>query len=317
MTPQPLCVGIDIAKRRLDIFVVPAQRHFSVPNTEAGMHQLVQRLKPLQPHLILLEATGGYEFLVVAALREAELPACFINPQQIRQFARSLGIDAKTDRLDARVLALYAAKVDPQPRVLPDAPQQELKQLMQRRRQLLAMLQMEHNRLETCHSVPVQQSIASLIKALHTELKSVEQQLRDFIQQHPLWSDKDRLLQSVPGVGDQTSLSLIAWVPELGTLNRQQIARLVGVAPLNRDSGQWRGRRTIRGGRGQVRRVLYMATLKAVKINPILEDLYQRLLQHGKAKKVALVACMRKLLTILNAMLRKQQPWCLSPAHIA
>jgi len=250
----------------------------------------------------------------LAALREAALPACFINPQQIRQFARSLGIEAKTDRLDARVLALYAAKIDPQPRALPDAPQQELKQLMQRRRQLLTMLQMEHNRLETCHSAPVEQSINSLLKALRTELKSVEQQLRDFIQQHPLWSDKDRLLQSVPGVGDQTSCSLIAWVPELGALNRQQIARLVGVAPLNRESGQWRGRRTIRGGRGQVRRVLYMATLKAVRINPLLEKMYQRLLHQGKAKKVALVACMRKLLTILNAMLRKQQPWCLSPA---
>jgi transposase len=317
MKHQSLCVGIDIAKRRLDICMVPQQRHFSVPNTEAGVHQLVQRLKPLKPHLILLEATGGYEFLVVAALREAALPACFINPQQIRQFARSLGVDAKTDRLDARVLALYAAKVDPQPRSLPDAPQQELKKLMQRRRQLLSMLQMEHNRLETCQTAPVQPSIISLLKALRTELKSVEQQLRDFIQQHPLWGDKDRLLQSVPGVGDQTSFSLIAWVPELGSLGRQQIAKLVGVAPLNRDSGQWRGRRTIRGGRGQVRRVLYMATLKAVKINPLLKHFYQRLLQQGKAKKVALVACMRKLLTILNAMLKKQQPWCLTPASTA
>lgn len=309
MDTHPLFIGIDIAKHRLDIAVTPGNQHFTMPNTEAGVQRLPRRLQELQPQIILLEASGGYEFLLVAALREAELPACFINPLQVRQFARSLGITAKTDRLDARVLALYAEKIRPEPRPLPDAQQQELKQLMVRRRQLVDMVQMERHRLQTCHSLRVQESLRSLIKALLTELKALEQEVRDFIDQHPLWDTQDELLQSAPGVGPQTSFSLIAWVPELGALNRRQMAKLVGVAPLNRDSGQWRGRRSIGGGRGQVRRVLYMATLTAVRVNPVLRHWYHRLLQQGKAKKVALVACMRKLLTILNAMLKNQQPW--------
>jgi len=310
MDAHPVVVGIDIAKPHLDIAVSPGKQHFTVPNTQAGLTTLMHRLQALQPEIILLEASGGYEFLLVAALREAELPASFINPLQVRQFARSLGITAKTDRLDARVLALFAEKIRPEPRPLPDAQQQELKQLMGRRRQVQDMIQMERHRLESCHSPRVRESLQSLIKVLQAELKALEQEIRDFIDRHPLWDQQDELLQSAPGVGPQTSCSLIAWVPELGALNRRQIAKLVGVAPLNRDSGQWRGRRTIGGGRGQVRRVLYMATLSAIRLNPVLKNWYHRLLEQGKAKKVALVACMRKLLTILNAMVKNHQTWC-------
>lgn len=309
MEPQTLFIGIDIAKNHLDVAVAPGKQHFTVPNTQAGLTTLVHRLQALRPAIILLEASGGYEFLLVAALREAELPASFINPLQVRQFARSLGITAKTDRLDARVLALFAEKIRPAPRPLPTAQQQELKQLMGRRRQLQDMVHMEGNRLKTCHSPRVQESLRSLLKALLTELKALEQEIRDFIDRHPLWEQWDAILQSAPGVGPQTSCSLIAWVPELGTLNRRQIAKLVGVAPQNRDSGLWRGRRTIGGGRGQVRRVLYMSALCAVRLNPVISNLYHRLLQQGKVKKVALVACMRKLLTILNAMVKNQQTW--------
>lgn len=309
MKPNPVFIGIDIAKMHLDIAVTPGDQHFTMPNTDAGVKKLVRRLQALKPQIILLEASGGYEYLMVAALREAALPACFINPLQVRQFARSLGITAKTDRLDARVLALFAEKIRPQPRPLPTARQQELKQLMRRLRQLKGVVQAERHRLNTCHSTRVKQSHHNLIQAGLAELQAIEQQIQDFINQHPLWLEKDQLLQSVPGVGPQTSFSLIAWVPELGALNRKEIAKLVGVAPINRDSGAWRGRRTIGGGRGQVRRVLYMATLRGVSLNPVLKPLYQRLIQQGKAKKLALVACMRKLLTILNAMMKNLQPW--------
>jgi transposase len=309
MDAQPVFVGIDIAKLSLDIAVTPGDQHFTVPNTDPGVKKLVRRLKALKPQIILLEASGGYEFLLLAALRDAMLPACFINPLQVRQFARSLGITAKTDRLDALVLALFAEKIRPEPRPLPTAQQQELKQLMRRLRQLQGVVQAERNRLKTCHSTRVQQSHQNLIQTGLAELKAMEEQIQDFIKQHPLWLEKDRVLTSAPGVGPQTSFSLIAWVPELGALNRKEIAKLVGVAPFNRDSGQWRGRRTIGGGRGQVRRVLYMATLRGVTINPVLKAFYQRLVQQGKAKKLALVACMRKLLTILNAMMKNLQPW--------
>lgn len=254
MKPNPVSIGIDIAKMHLDIAVTPGDQHFTMPNTDAGVKKLVRRLQALKPQIILLEASGGYEYLMVAALREAALPACFINPLQVRQFARSLGITAKTDRLDARVLALFAEKIRPQPRPLPTARQQELKQLMRRLRQLKGVVQAERHRLNTCHSTRVKQSHHNLIQAGLAELQAIEQQIQDFINQHPLWLEKDQLLQSVPGVGPQTSFSLIAWVPELGALNRKEIAKLVGVAPINRDSGAWRGRRTIGGGRGQVRR---------------------------------------------------------------
>ena len=309
MGETPVFVGIDISKSRLDIALVPGKGSFSVPNTEAGVQKLVARLKKVRPQIILLEATGGYEYLVVAALRDASLPACFINPRQVRDFARSLGILAKTDAIDALVLARFAEKLRPEPRPLPDASQQELKQLLTRRRQLLDMILMEQNRLEVSPFSRVRQSIQEVVRSLTRQLQDLEREIDDFFRQHPLWVEKDQILRSVPGIGPTTSLCMTAWLWELGRLSRREIAALVGVAPFNWDSGAWRGKRHIRGGRKRLRQVLYMATVAALRCNDVIRSYYHRLLQQGKAKKLAIIACMRKLLTIINAMLKNQQPW--------
>ncbi len=310
MTAQDIFVGVDIAKTRLEVAVTPGDQTFNCPNNPAGIEKLVRRLKDLNPQIILLEATGGYEFLIVAALREANLPACFINPRLVRSFARSAGIAAKTDRLDAQVLALYACRMRPQPRPLPDEKQQELKHLMTRRRQLVDMIQVENNRLEHAHFPRIRESLQKNIESLEEQLAALNREIDDFLHQNPLWVEQDQLLTTFPGVGHGTALSLRAYLPELGRLDRREIAALAGVAPFNRDSGQWRGRRHIEGGRSRLRQALYMATLVATRYNPVIQACYQRLLAKGKAKKVAIIACMRKLLTILNAMVKKQQPWC-------
>jgi len=313
MTPHDLFAGIDICKSRLDVAISPGNQTFNCPNTEAGIEKLVRRLQKLQPQIILLEATGGYEFLLVAALREAGLPACFINPKFVRNFAKGAGITAKTDRLDAQVLALFAERMRPQPRTLPTAQQQELKQLLTRRRQLVEMIQMEKNRLDPTPAPRVKQSLLQNIHSLEAQLAALHREIDDFFQQHPLWVELDKNLTSVLGIGHLSALLLIAYLPELGRLNRKEIAALAGLAPFNKDSGQFRGQRHIEGGRSQLRQALYMVTLAATRFNPAIRTYYQRLLEKGKAKKVALVACMRKLLTILNAMIKKQQPWC--PQH--
>ena len=310
MTATDTFVGIDISKRHLDIALTPGDQTFTCPNTEAGIEKLVRRLQKLNPHTILLEATGGYEILLVAALREADLPACFINPKKVRNFARSLGIAAKTDRLDARVLAAFARRVQPPARPWPTAAQQELKHLITRRRQLLDMIQMKKNRLDPTPSRRIAQSIQDTIRSLQDQLAALNREIDDFFHQHPLWAELALILTSVLGIGHLTALMLLAYLPELGRLNRKEIASLVGVAPFNRDSGQWRGQRHIEGGRSRLRQALYMATLAATRFNPVIKAHYQCLVDKGKAKKVALVACMRKLLTILNAMVKNQQPWC-------
>lgn len=315
MTASDFFVGIDISKNRLDVAVIPGEQTFNCPNNEAGIQKLVRRLQKLQPRIILLEATGGYEFLLVAALREAGLPACFINPKLVRNFARGAGIAAKTDRLDAKVLALFASRMQPQVRPLPTARQQELKHLMTRRRQLLEMIQMEKNRLDPTPLPRIALSIQHTIKSLEDQLAALNRQIDDFFQQHPLWVALEQQLTSVLGIGHLSALLLIAYLPELGRLNRKEIAALAGVAPFNRDSGQWRGQRHIEGGRSRLRQALYMATLVATRFNPVIQTYYQRLLAKGKPKKVAIIACMRKLLTILNAMVKKHQPWC-PPAPI-
>jgi len=243
-------------------------------------------------------------------LRQAGLPAHIINPRQVRDFARSSGRLAKTDKIDAAVLAHFAQALKPSLRPWPDEQQQELAALMSRRRQLVEMLVMEKNRLAMTFSPRVRRSLQTNLQSLKEQLKELEQDLDDFIRQSLIWLEKDQLLQSVPGVGPLTSQSLLAWVPELGTLNRKKIAALVGLAPFNRDSGQMRGKRTIWGGRARVRPPLYMATLAACRVNPAIRAFYLRLLAVGKSKKLALTACMRKLLTILNAILKQQQPWC-------
>jgi len=310
MTTAQLFVGIDISKKHLDVAISPGDQTFTCPNTEAGIQKLVRRLQELHPQIILLEATGGYEFLLIAALREAGLPACFINPKLVRNFARGAGIAAKTDRLDAQVLALYACRMRPQPRTLPTPQQQELKLLLTRRRQLLEMIQMENNRLDPTPLPRIAQSIRQTIQSLEAQLAALNREIDDFFQQHPLWVGLEQTLTSVLGVGHLSALILIAYLPELGRLNRKEIAALAGVAPFNRDSGQWRGQRHIEGGRSPLRQGLYMATLVAARFNPVIRTFYQRLLAAGKPKKLALIACMRKLLTILNALVKKQQLWC-------
>lgn len=309
MDQEQIFVGIDVSKKHLDVSIRPGDGFFRVSNDDLGIADLVQRLVDLNPQLILLEASGGYEILAAAALRQADLPAQIINPRQVREFARSTGKLAKTDKIDASVLAHFAQLLQPPLRPWPEAQQQELSALMTRRRQLVEMVIMEKNRLGTAWSPKVRKSLQVHLQALQEQLKELEQDLDDFIRRSPLYLEKDQLLQSVPGVGILTSQSLLAWLPELGVLNRKQIAALVGVAPFNRDSGQMRGRRTVWGGRKQLRPTLYMATIAACRFNPAIRTFYQRLLQAGKRKKVAITACMRKLLTILNAVLKHQQPW--------
>lgn len=310
MNAQELFVGIDISKNRLDVAILPTNQAFNCTNNKLGIQKLVQRLQNLNPQIILLEATGGYEYLLVATLRETGLPACFINPKLVRNFARSAGISAKTDRLDAHVLALYAYRMRPEPRPLPDEQQQELKHLRTRRQQLMDMIQMEKNRLGQAPFPRIKQSIQENIESLKERLAALNREIEDFFNQNPLWVEQKKLVIQVPGVGPGTALALAAYLPELGRLDRQQIAALVGVAPFNRDSGQWRGQRHIEGGRNRLRHALYMATLVATRYNTVIQSHYQNLLAKGKVKKVALIACMRKLLTILNAMVKKQQPWC-------
>lgn len=309
MDQEQVFIGIDISKKQLDVATRPVMAHFQVDNDDQGIADLVKRLLELKPQLVLLEASGGFETLAAASLRQADLPAQIINPRQVREFACSTGKLAKTDKIDAAVLAHVAQLLQPPLRPWPEAQQQELAALMTRRHQLVEMIVMEKNRLGTAWSPKVRKSLQVHLHLLQEQLQELEQDLDDFIRRTPLYLEKAQLLQTVPGVGPLTSQSLIAWLPELGALNRKQIAALVGVAPFNRDSGQVRGRRAVWGGRKQLRPSLYMATISACRFNPVIQAFYQRLLQAGKRTKVGITACMRKLLTILNAVLKHQQPW--------
>lgn len=306
---ERIFVGIDVAKQHLDIHVRPTDERFRLLRDEAGLGNLVERLRPLGPVLVVLEATGGYEVPVAAALGSAGLPVAVVNPRQIRDFARATGQLAKTDTLDALIIALFAEAVQPEARPLPTAQAQALGELVARRRQLTDMLGAESNRQQQAHDPRLQRRIATHIRWLTKALAELEADLDDTIRSSPLWRAQDNLLQSVPGVGGVTAFTLIADLPELGLLDRRKIAALVGIAPLNRDSGAWRGRRMIAGGRPTVRCVLYMAALTAIRFNPVIAHFYQRLTAAGRPKKVALIAAMRKLLTMLNAILRDQRPW--------
>jgi transposase len=279
-----------------------------VSNDEAGFAQLLPQLQKLSPALVVLEATGGYERGVTAALAEAGIPVAVVNPRQVRDFARATGILAKTDVLDAKVLAHFGAAVRPQARGLAEEELAHLRELVGRRRQVVEMLTAEKNRLRQTGRT-VRERIKQHIAFLEAELEESNHDLDALLHQSPLWREREDLLQSAPGIGPVVSLTLVAELPELGTLSGKQIAALVGVAPLNRDSGRRRGQRTVWGGRAEVRAVLYMATLAATRFNPVIQSVYQRLLAAGKPKKVALVACMRKLLVILNAMLKHHAPW--------
>jgi transposase len=300
-------IGIDVSQARLDLAVHPGNT-WSVPHDESAIAILVEQLTALRPTLIVLEATGGLEIPLTSALATAGLPVVVVNPRQVRDFARASGLLAKTDALDAQVLAQFAAVMRPQPRPLPDADARALAALLTRRRQLVEMLTAEKNRLASASS-SIRKSLRAHITWLEHELERTDTELTNAIQQSPVWREKDQLLRSVPGVGPVLTSTLLANLPELGTLTHKQIAALVGVAPLNRDSGTLRGRRTVWGGRAQVRAVLYMSAIVAARFNPVIRTFYRRLQQAGKAKKVALTACMRKLLTILNAMLKHRTPW--------
>ena len=313
MTPAKVYVGIDVAKRRLDIALWPTGEQRTLANDATDINELVTWLQTQQPQLIVLEATGGYERAVVASLGAAALPVVVVNPRQVRDFARAVGRLAKTDTLDAAVLARFAEAVKPSPRPLPHAQMELLRALVTRRRQVVEMLTAERQRLASAQP-PVQGLIQAHIAGLQQELAHLEKELDRTLRQSPLWRARERLLRSVPGVGPTVAAVLLAELPELGRLDRRQAAALVGVAPLNRDSGQYRGRRSVWGGRARVRATLYMAALVATRWNPVVKNCYQRLLASGKAKKVALVACMRKLLTILNAMLRDGTAWQEVPA---
>jgi len=308
----PVHVGIDVSKAMLDVAIEPTHEHWQVANDERGLQQLVERLRELDPERIVLEATGGYELAALAALGCAELPAVAVNPRQVRDFAKAIGRLAKTDALDAQVLAQFAAVVKPALRPLPDAATRELAGLLARRRQLIEMRTAESNRLTPAVEA-VRPEIREHLRWLDKRIKELDRDLHARLRASPLWRDKEDLLRSIPGVGPVLSTTLLAEVPELGSVPHRPLAALVGVAPFNCDSGKWKGTRRIWGGRATVRAVLYMAACTAVRHNPILRALYQRLVAAGKRKKVALVACMRKLLTICNAIIARGTPWRYQP----
>jgi transposase len=302
-------IGIDVSKDTLAIAVVPSGETWLSATSPAALEALMPQLAALQPRVIVCEATGGYEIPLAAACATAGLPLAVVNPRQVRAFAQALGRTAKTDAIDAGVLAEFGARVQPTPRPVPDAATQALAALVARRRQLLEMLGTERRRLPQATTPAVRRNVQKHVDWLERCLRDVDRDLTRTVEASPVWRVQENLLQSVPGIGPVTARTLLAELPELGRLSRRAIAALVGVAPYNRDSGRWRGRRVIWGGRAPVRATLYMAALVASRRNSRLRAYYQRLLAAGKPKKVALVAVMRKLLTIVNAMLHHQQPW--------
>jgi transposase len=301
-------VGIDVSKAWLDVAVHEQSEEFRDSNDSVGIADLVERLKKLGPTLIVLEPTGGFEMLVVAEMTRAGLPVAVVNAKRVRDFARATGQLAKTDKLDAKVLAHFASALRPAVRTLRNEEEEQLTALLTRRRQVVDMLTVEKNRLVTVRA-KMRSDIEAHVDWLSASLKELDKEIEDFVKASPVWKAKDALLQSVPGVGPVTSATMLGMLPELGILNRQEIAALVGVAPINKDSGRKQGRRRVYGGRADVRSVLYMAALAAKKFNPVLAKFYDRLLKQGKEKKVALTACMRKLLVILNSMMRTNEPW--------
>ena len=302
-------IGIDIAKNTIEISVRPSGEHWSASTEPDVLIRTVDRLAALEPATIVMEATGGYEARVASLLSTAGLPVAVVNPRQVRDFARAAGILAKTDAIDARVLALFAEKMKPECRPVPSEDEQTLKELISRRRQLVDMRTAELNRRQQTISPQVYKSISTLIESINQELDTIEREIKTRIKADSAWRAKDKVIQSAPGIGETTASMLIAEMPELGTINRRKIASLGGLAPMNRDSGTFRGRRMITGGRSSIRAGLYMPMLSAIRCNPQIKTFYNRLIADGKPKQVAITACMRKMLTMLNAMIRDNQPW--------
>ena len=301
-------VGIDVSKDRLDVAVLAESKEQQVANTSQGIAQLVAWMQELEPELIVVEATGGYQRSLVDALFHAGLPVAVVNPARVRQFARACGLLAKTDKLDAQVLAVFGQRVQPKLYTGKSEAEKQLGALLVRRKQVEEMLKAEQNRLRTI-SPSLRNSVEQVIVCLREQKKCLDEQIQLFLQEQPAWQVQTEILGSAPGVGMVTTATLLAELPELGQMDRRKIAALVGVAPMNYDSGKKRGYRKTKGGRTNVRSVLYMSTLVATRYNPLIRTQYQHLLKRGKEKKVALTACMRKFLTILNAMMRDQQPF--------
>ena len=307
-TSSGIYVGIDVSKDRLDVASLGQKQEKQVCNSQAGVKELVEWMRELQPKLIVVEATGGYQRAVVEALFWAGLAVAVVNPARVRQFARACGLLAKTDKLDALVLAEFGQRVQPRGYEGKSEAEKQLSALLVRRKQVEEMLKAEQNRLRTV-SPSLRGSVEHIIAILKEEKKRLEEQIREFLKQQKTWQEQSEILGSAPGVGMVTTATLLAELPELGKMDRKRIAALVGVAPMNFDSGRKRGYRKTKGGRTDVRSVLYMSTLVATRYNPLIRTQYQQLLKRGKQKKVALTACMRKFLTILNAMMRDQQPF--------
>jgi transposase len=307
-------VGIDVSKERLDVAVRPEGGGFAVSRTGAGIDELIERLKNLSIRLVAIEATGGFETVVAAGLAGAGLPVVVVNPAQVRAFAQALGKRAKTDPIDAAVIAHFAEATKPQLRQLPDATTRLLAELVARRRQIVEMIGAESQRARHITAPRLKKGLARLRKALEKELSELDDDISDHVRGSPAWAEKEDLLASVPGVGPTIARSLIAELPELGSLDRRQIAALVGLAPWTRQSGQWRGKSFIGGGRANVRRVLFMGAMVAARFNPTLKLFRDKLVAAGKPKLVAIIAVARKLLTILNAILRDKSPWQLKNA---
>jgi len=302
-------VGIDVAKATLDVAIGSDGELVQVENNEAGIARLLERLGEVEPTLVVLEATGGYETVVAGAIVGRGIAVAVVNPRQVRDFAKATGVLAKTDRIDARVLARFAEAVRPEPRPLPTAEAKELEEYLSRRRQLVDMLTMEKNRQSIATTERMKKSLKKHIDWLEEALRRANDDIDKAIRNSPAWREQEDLLRSVPGIGPVSARTMLAELPELGRLNRKKIAALVGVAPLNRDSGTLQGSRTCWGGRASVRQVLYMAAVTAVRCNPVIRRTYAALRTRGKKHKVALVACMRKLLTILNAMVKTRKQW--------
>jgi transposase len=309
MVSEKVFIGIDISRDRLDMVAYPTGQIWQYKNSKGEIAKVVVKLKGLDLKLIVMEATGGLEKLVSEALYKAGLSVAIVNPRRIRDFGRSMGILAKTDKLDAKVMAYFAAKIEPTPRAIQDEASQKLENLLTRRSQIIDITVAENNRRKQVRDKIVLRHIQDHIDWLESELKNLAAELKESIRQNPQFAEKVALFKSMPGVGDNLSCSLVANLGELGHLNQREISALVGVAPLNRDSGKLRGKRTIWGGRANIRKALFLPALSASRCNPVIRDLYQRLIAKGKLKKVALVACMHKMIIILNSMARNNTPW--------
>jgi transposase len=308
-TPAPVFVGIDVSKDRLDLHVLPSGRAMALPNDDARVSRITALLADLPVALIVLEATGGYEARLAADLAAANLPLAVVNPRQVRDFARATGRRAKTDRIDAALLALFAERIRPEPRPMPNAQARALAELVARRRQVVEMIVMEGNRRRCSSNPKVRADIDAILAVLRAQLASLDGDIEGTVRSSYLWRATEDLLRSVPGIGSVTARTLIAELPELGQLDRRRLAALVGVAPVNQDSGQQRGHRAIAGGRTSLRNSLFMATLVAVRRNALLKAHYGALVARGRPKKVTLIACIRRLLGILNAIVRSKTPW--------